>query len=536
MKGAQTLFGLNYFYKQDSTNCPAGNTGNNGQIQCITDSVDAGRNATYVYDTLGRLSNASTAGSVNYPAWNLSFTYDRYGNRTAQNTSTVTINPQTNQISTLPYDLNGNMLNDGVNAVVYDAANRVVSNTQSSVVSTYAYDGKGTRAQKVSSGTTTVYIYSGSRVIAEYANAAPPASPTREYIYSNDQLLAKIEAGATSYYHPDQLSVRLLTDATGALLGQQGHFPYGDPWYDGLGSNKWKFTTYERDAESQNDYALARYYMNRLGRFASPDPLAGSPGNPQTLNRYAYVADDPINSVDPSGEFLLAFERRFQDLFLSAAAIAAGEGGMCMSDDMPTPCITGGNTIFDAIAGAPGTWISLTRRQILWGFDPDLWSETMNFIDNGIALAKKFHQKFDPTVGAFQVVVTNWGTSTTTEGLIPELIALQAAQVKVYIDLKNISLQGLTVDVPTGSPNMPYTRVNLTNLRKPNPNPCPNCPSTVPVQNMADIARWYPGLLGPVMDQLGGTSPNLGRAVQELGLIQGPLSSLLDQVENLFAH
>src|SRR6185312_9763999 len=97
-KGAQTLFGLNYFYKQDSTNCPSGAAGNNGQIQCITDSIDSGRNAAYVYDLLGRLSNASTTGSANYPSWNLAFTYDRYGNRTAQNSSTVTIDPNTNRV------------------------------------------------------------------------------------------------------------------------------------------------------------------------------------------------------------------------------------------------------------------------------------------------------------------------------------------------------------------------------------------------------------------------------------------------------
>ncbi|HEX2711794.1 MAG TPA: hypothetical protein VHM88_06165 [Candidatus Acidoferrales bacterium] len=43
MKTGQTLSGLNYWYKQDSTNCPNGTMGNNGQIQCITDNVDSTR-------------------------------------------------------------------------------------------------------------------------------------------------------------------------------------------------------------------------------------------------------------------------------------------------------------------------------------------------------------------------------------------------------------------------------------------------------------------------------------------------------------
>src|SRR6185437_5696522 len=86
-KGTQTLFGLNYFYKQDSTNCPAGASGNNGQIQCITDLVDTGRNLSYSYDTLGRLAGAVTKGSTAYPQWGLSFSMDLYSNLTGQTTT-----------------------------------------------------------------------------------------------------------------------------------------------------------------------------------------------------------------------------------------------------------------------------------------------------------------------------------------------------------------------------------------------------------------------------------------------------------------
>ncbi len=337
VKSAQTLFGLNYFYKQDSTNCPTGAAVNNGQIQCINDLVDSGRNAAYIYEALGRLSSASTKGSANYPLWNLAFTYDRYGNRTAQNSSNVPIDPATNRVSTLPYDASGNMLNDGINALAYDAAGRLLSSTQSSAVSTYSYDCKNLRVQKVSGGNTTVYIFSGGKVLAEYVNGAAPTAPAREYIYSGSALLAKIEAGATSYSLADHLSTRMFTDGNGASLGQQGHFPFGDPWYDTLGSNKWKFTTYERDSESQNDYAMARFYVNRDGRFTSPDPLGGSVGNPQSLNRYAYGANDPINSIDPTGQAVYAFERNLRSLFMSSAEVF-GDYGDCHWDGIDSSC------------------------------------------------------------------------------------------------------------------------------------------------------------------------------------------------------
>ncbi len=155
--------------------------------------------------------------------------------------------------------------------------------------------------KKVSGGTTTVYSFSGTKVTAEYVNGAAPASPTREYIYARSQLLAKIEGGVTNYYHADHLSVRVTTDTNGNIAGQQAHYPYGESWYASSTTTKWQFTSYERDAESVNDYAIFRYHVNRLGRFSSPDPLAGSIRNPQSLNHYAYVLNDPCNLSDPLG-------------------------------------------------------------------------------------------------------------------------------------------------------------------------------------------------------------------------------------------
>jgi len=266
------------------------------------------------------LTNASTTGSTNYPAWGLSETYDLYGNRSIQGTSSgctgitcptnsVTINAATNRISGSPYayDLGGNMTNDGQNTIVYDGENRAVSATVTGSSSgTYTYDGNSLRVQKVSvvSGTTitTAYIISGSKVIAEYDNGALPAAPTREYVYAGTALLAKIDTSGTKYYHQDHLSNRLVTDSSGNTVTQIGHFPFGESWYN-ASNDKLVFTSYERDAESGNDYAKARYYISRLARFSSPDPVTGNPLNPQSWNRYTYVQNDPINLSDPQGKY-----------------------------------------------------------------------------------------------------------------------------------------------------------------------------------------------------------------------------------------
>jgi len=68
----------------------------------------------------------------------------------------------------------------------------------------------------------------------------------------------------------------------------------------------YKFTGKERDAESGHDYFNARYFGSSMGRFLSPDPLGGSLANPQTLNRYAYVANNPLTNTDPTGMYLCA--------------------------------------------------------------------------------------------------------------------------------------------------------------------------------------------------------------------------------------
>jgi RHS repeat-associated protein len=58
----------------------------------------------------------------------------------------------------------------------------------------------------------------------------------------------------------------------------------------------YRFTGKERDQESGNDYFGARYYGSSMGRFLSPDPsglVYADPKNPQSLNLYAYVLNNP---------------------------------------------------------------------------------------------------------------------------------------------------------------------------------------------------------------------------------------------------
>lgn len=228
-------------------------------ISSITDSVDNGRSASYGYDPLLRLSTAGTTGSSGYPQWGLSWVYDRYGNRTAQNQTAGTVpapqtptNVATNHMTGYTYDANGNLtvepFSPSNNIYTYDGKNQLATFTSGSTSGAYSYDGNGLRVKKVSGSTTTAYVFSGGKVIAEYANG----SLSKEYVYSGAQLLATITGGTTTYHHIDHLSVRMSTNSAGSKVGDQGHFPFGEAWYLTNTTTKWQFTTYERDSESGN--------------------------------------------------------------------------------------------------------------------------------------------------------------------------------------------------------------------------------------------------------------------------------------------
>jgi RHS repeat-associated protein len=121
-------------------------------------------------------------------------------------------------------------------------------------------------------------------------------------------MIAKIASGTTSYFLSDRLSARLTLNSSGAVVGQQGHLPFGEDFAESGTQQKQHFTTYERDAESNLDYAMNRSYTAVAGRFQQADPYwaSGGAGNPRSWNRYAYVENDPVNAVDPSGLFLAA--------------------------------------------------------------------------------------------------------------------------------------------------------------------------------------------------------------------------------------
>jgi RHS repeat-associated protein len=184
---------------------------------------------------------------------------------------------------------------------IYDAENKQkeVKNSSNVTVGTYFYDGDGKRVKKVTASEEIVFVYdAGGKLVAEYSSQTPQTTATTRYLTS------------------DYLgSPRIITDQNGVVLSRRDFAPFGEELYTGTGNRttghgytygdsvRQKFTSYERDNESDLDFAQARMYGYGFGRFTSPDPLAASANaiRPQSWNRYSYSYNNPLRFTDPSG-------------------------------------------------------------------------------------------------------------------------------------------------------------------------------------------------------------------------------------------
>ena len=313
------LWKVNYEYGELQTNGTVDLVKNNGNIAKQTLNVP-GTNfvQAYKYDPLNRLTEAKeTTGTTQN--WIQQFGYDVYGNRAAftqniaGNTSAPnpTVDANTNRFVTgqgFAYDKNGNVVNDIDAATsqsrtfVFNGDNKQtqVKDVNNNVIGQYFYDGEGKRVKKVTDSETTIFVYSAGKLVAEYSTQL---STTPSISYTTTDHLG---------------SPRIITDQFGQVKSRRDFLPFGEDIYVNVGARtstlkygssnddiRQKFTGYQKDSETSLDFAEARMYENRFGRFTAVDPLVdtGSPANPQTFNRYVYVLNNPFLFVDKTGAY-----------------------------------------------------------------------------------------------------------------------------------------------------------------------------------------------------------------------------------------
>jgi RHS repeat-associated protein len=188
---------------------------------------------------------------------------------------------------------------------------RVKSDDNVTVIATYTYGDSNERLIADEGGLRTYY---GCDASMEYVKSGSSTTPqwSKTYIYLGARLLSTLTTNGSGsefvqYHHPDRLGTRLVTNAQDTTYFEQVALPFGTALNaESTGSTNRRFTSYDRSSATGLDYANNRQYDSQQGRFTQVDPIgmnAASLTDPQSLNMYSYVGNDPVNRMDPTGLF-----------------------------------------------------------------------------------------------------------------------------------------------------------------------------------------------------------------------------------------
>ena len=268
----------------------------------ITDPFNAAdtQSCSFAYDDLSRIQSANCGTN-----WSQSFGYDPFGNITKSGNSSfqALYSTSTNHVTNIAgftptYDGDGNILTDPSHNYGWDSAGKAV--TVDSVNLTY--DALGRMVEQNRSGVRTQFVYGpDGRKLAIYngqtlQKAFVPIPGGSQAVYTS--------SGLYYYGHSDHLgSIRVGSSPSQAILFDLSYAPFGET-YATSGATDPAFTSQRQDTASGLYDFPDRQYNGGQGRWASPDPsglLSAIESDPQTLNRYSYVRNNPLRLIDPLG-------------------------------------------------------------------------------------------------------------------------------------------------------------------------------------------------------------------------------------------
>ncbi|MCX6047961.1 MAG: FG-GAP-like repeat-containing protein [Chloroflexi bacterium] len=299
----------------------------------------------FTYDSLNRLTTAQYADGNS-----ITYGYDPVGNLVRKNSSLPEENLGDFQVGQTAgphaltqvsgdawrYDANGSLIERGPAgrgfAYTWDAHNRLREvNGAAGLHQLNSYNYADQRMVKVvdNGGQTEVALYP-DRSFEVRDNEVV------KYIFANDERIAEVRTPfdknrlirglqgdvtpqtdnpaqtKTLFYHGDHLgSATVLVDPTGQVVERQTYQPFGESRAPSSAQvADYSYTGNELDEGIGLYYYGARYYDPSVGRFISVDPLYFEQpekdlADPQALNLYSYVRNNPMRNIDPTGEDVL---------------------------------------------------------------------------------------------------------------------------------------------------------------------------------------------------------------------------------------
>jgi RHS repeat-associated protein len=201
------------------------------------------------------------------------------------------------------YDASGNLVTGDGRYYEYNDANQLVRVRQGgdqtgTVIAEYFYDSSGQRVKKIENGVVTYYI--GKHFEKQVGGSN--AGNTSYYFADDGERVAKKDyQGNIFYYHLDHLDgINVVTNATGTEITRTDYLPFGELRNGSTGVDKYAYTGKEQDKTSLYYYE-ARYNSPDIRHFTQADIAEPDYEDPQDLNRYAYVGNNPLSYVDDDG-------------------------------------------------------------------------------------------------------------------------------------------------------------------------------------------------------------------------------------------
>jgi RHS repeat-associated protein len=284
---------------------------NANRISGITDSSNSALSWSYGYDLLDRLTSATTSAITE--GW----TYDADGNQlTETGTTPITFTPSTssNQLTATSgslvrayaYDAAGHTEGYGSLSFTYNNRGRMEATSASST--DYLYNALGQMIEKSGTlGTTTLMQDEAGHLIGEYDGSG---NLIEETIWLGDVPVATLQPNGSGgvnifYIHSDHLNAprKVQQPVTDTLVWRWDTDPFGTAAPNenpaGLGTFPYnlRFPGQYYMAETGLNYNYHRDYDPLTAKYIESDPFGLRGG----INTYAYVEDDPLDGIDPTG-------------------------------------------------------------------------------------------------------------------------------------------------------------------------------------------------------------------------------------------
>jgi RHS repeat-associated protein len=266
----------------------------------------SGTTYAYTYDGNGNIKTAKAGTTTTYYGYNidnqLCWSGTANGTQMARNCPTT---PSGNTAYTS--DKQGNNLGTTAGPIQYNNQNQVsqISSPTGAGPVAMGYLDQGNNIRITAGGDS--FTTGGKQGVTARRNTNGITYYTRD---NNGQILNSHGAGGTYHYLTDRLgSTMALIDTTGAKAGSYTYDPYGKTTVTSGTSttaaqnNPWRYIGgYQNPTDGYYKFG-ARYY-DAAGHFTQADPVAGNISRPEKYNSYGYVAGDPINNTDLSGQAL----------------------------------------------------------------------------------------------------------------------------------------------------------------------------------------------------------------------------------------